>query len=225
MPQSKKDISGEKYWRLTAIKFHSSPKGRDYWLWKCDCGKEIVSRKDSPSTGSVKSCGCLNIEVRKSEWNKKRLATLRVTHGLTHSKIYEIWSSMHRRCSPVSKHYKNDYFKRGIRVCDRWKTFELFYDDMFNDYITHHSVHGDLNTSLDRINNDEGYYKSNCRFATRKQQINNRRTTVMLTYKGETQPLSVWAEIKGVPRKFLYQRIKQGFVGDAVIDYPKNKRR
>lgn len=86
--------------------------------------------------------------------------------GLSHTRAYVSWHNMIYRCTnPKDKKWKY-YGGRGIRVCSRWKQFDLFYKDM-----------GDRpeGTTLDRIEGDKGYYKENCRWADRKTQQENRR--------------------------------------------------
>jgi hypothetical protein len=92
---------------------------------------------------------------------------LLLRHGMSKSYLHNIWRKMKYRCFNTSDAAYNDYGGRGITVCERWRTFENFYADMGErpgpDY------------SLDRINNDGNYEPGNCRWATRSEQMLNKR--------------------------------------------------
>lgn len=99
------------------------------------------------------------IKLRPFEW-----------HGKKYSSEYKAWENMHQRCSDTkARGYKN-YGGRGIKVCEQWKRFSKFFSDM--------GTKPSPELTLDRIDNDKGYCKDNCRWATRKQQANNRRKSL-----------------------------------------------
>jgi len=112
------------------------------------------------------------------------------------------------RCkNKKSKSYKN-YGGRGIKVCKRWETYELFRDDVKLAMIKHIEENNG-NTSLDRINNDRDYSPENCRWATSKEQCRNKRGNQNITYNGKTQCISAWCEQLGLPYYVISQRIKK----------------
>ena len=127
-------------------------------------------------------------------------------HGGKGTKLYEVWCSMKARCfNPNNKNFKA-YGGRGIFVCDEWKeSFALFrnwaYENGYKQGLT-----------LDRIDNNKSYEPSNCRWATMREQANNQNHTLKIEYKGKIKPLTEWAEILGIKRHTLYQRIyKKGW--------------
>lgn len=162
---------------------------------KCKCGTEKDFQFSSVKNGLIKSCGCYSAE-KVSE----RMKVLAKTHGLSLTSEYNTWSGMKKRCYQESnKQYKN-YGGRGIFVCDRWlNSFENFIEDM--------GVKPSKEYSLDRKNNQLGYSKENCRWATKKEQCRNQRSNVLITYKGESKCVSEWAEQLGIRREKLNHRV------------------
>jgi transcriptional regulator of acetoin/glycerol metabolism len=112
----------------------------------------------------------------------------------------------------------NRYIERGIIVCDEWKdSFEQFYKDM--------GKKPEGKYSIDRINNNGNYCKANCRWATDKEQANNKSTCVYLEIDGVTKSVTQWAETTGVSRSTIYLRLKKGWDRKiAVMEPQKHKR-
>lgn len=99
-------------------------------------------------------------------------------HGMTGTRYWYIWQAMKKRClSKKDKDYKN-YGGRGIIVCERWKDFNNFFNDTYESYLKHCEEFGIKQTSLDRVNNNGNYEPSNCRWATWKEQNNNRSNNI-----------------------------------------------
>lgn len=183
------DLTGQKFSRWTVIS-RSGNRGRlTYWNCQCECGNKADVGSSALRDGRSRSCGCL-----KNEETKERS----VTHGMSHSKEYSSWNDMMKRCYNKNASHYNNYGGRGIAVCDRWLKFENFYADM-----------GDRleGTSIDRIDNNGNYEPGNCKWSTRKEQCNNRRSNRFVTYAGKTLTLSEWSDVSGIPAKAIRKRL------------------
>jgi len=124
------------------------------------------------------------------------------THGETGTRLYTTWKGMKYRCSnPRVDSYKN-YGGRGISVCARWEDFSNFKKDMGEP---------PEGMSIDRINNDAGYFPGNCRWATPEQQQRNRVNNTKLTFSGRTLCLVEWAAMTGIRPSTIGSRIKRGW--------------
>lgn len=157
----------------------------------CDCGTRKMFQKQHVVSGHTKSCGC----YRKD-------GDYRATHGHHRkgamSPTYQVWASMMTRClNPNCQAYPL-YGGRGITVCERWKKFENFIQDV-----------GDRPTGLtiERRNNDGNYEPTNCYWATRVQQANNTRKNVIVTFRGETSTFSQMARKHGLDERSCFSRL------------------
>lgn len=139
------------------------------------------------------------------------------SHCFSKTKIYKKWASIHTRCKSKKCQYFHRYGGRGIRVCDRWNDFVNFKDDMYESYLKHVDKYGETNTSLDRIDNDGDYCPENCRWATLKEQANNRCTNVFLEFNGERMTIMEWTKKLGVKRDLLYSRRKLGWSTKKIL--------
>lgn len=138
------------------------------------------------------------------------------THNATNTRLYKIWCSMHERCGrPKHPQYKN-YGGRGIVVCDIWSGEDGFY--RFKEWAGESGYTDEL--TIDRIAPNGNYEPSNCRWATFKEQANNKRTNHIVQYKGEEYTLSELAEKVGINKTTLKERLKLGWSVDKAAETP-----
>ncbi len=182
------------------------------WKCKCLCGKETIAKAKLLVSGKKKSCGCL----RSENHHKLRHGYLKVGQELGE---YRVWRRMIDRCSksPLSKptHTHKNYVDRGIKVCERWlNSFEDFYNDL--------GPRPSKNHSLDRINNDGNYEPNNCRWATNKEQCNNRRSNRFIDINGEVKTLKQWSEKYNIKYCSLQARLYSGWGIEDALKIPIN---
>jgi hypothetical protein len=174
MKRIKRDITNQRFGRLVAISLSPTrtSDGHVQWVCQCDCGNTRPAPTSSLIRGIIKSCGCLQPEIaaaRLAAWNSENgaiIAAGKTTHGGSSSRQYGVWRAMKERCSnPKNKDYAN-YGGRGIRVCERWHTYDNFLADMGP---------RPPGLSIERRNNNLGYSPDNCYWATRLEQNHNQR--------------------------------------------------
>lgn len=206
----KPNLIGQKFGRLTVTELYGTAKGhKQRWKCVCDCGGEAVVTTNNLTSGQVKSCGCYQKEVRSKTKYK---------HGMSHSRIYRIWSNMKARCETETNKAYELYGGRGISVCAEWEEFIPFRDwALSNGYQD--------NLTLDRINNDGNYEPENCRWATPKEQGNNTRCCHYITYNGETKTVRGWEEALGYSRGIIYSRLKSGWSVERAIEEKPHQRK
>lgn len=161
------DITERKFGRLTALHIDGKNHRRKI-MWKClcDCGNIKTITGEYLRSGRTRSCGCLQKETKLKNINKRN-----VKHGMYLTPEYKSWIAMKERCLNKNNNHYKDYGGRNIKICKEWKnSFETFYKDIGKKPSKDHS--------LDRIDVFGNYEPSNCRWATRSQQIRNRRISI-----------------------------------------------
>lgn len=194
-PNRIKDISGKRFGRLVVLSFsgrETTPCGSVKTTYECvcDCGEKIITKRSNLVNGYTKSCGCIVSE---------KLIDRNTKHNMTKTPEYKTWQNMLNRCRNTNSKGYMHYGGRGIKVCKEWiEKFENFYNDM-----------GDRpkGMSIDRIDPDGNYSKSNCRWATNETQSKNKRKSWIIEYKGKSLPLKDWSDLLGINYYTLHSRI------------------
>lgn len=186
-----KNITGQKFGRLIAL-FYELKNGLRYWHCKCDCGNFKKILASNLISGKSQSCGCLC---------KERIAAAHITHGMAKTRTHRCWNQMRQRCTNEKLRVFKHYGGRGIAVCERWDSFENFLGDLGKCPSSQHSI--------ERRNNDLGYFPANCYWATRKEQANNRRSSRYLTFQGDTLTMQQWVEKLGINQGTLSTRLNR----------------
>lgn len=187
------DLTGNRFDRLIVIKLVDRDKWNNIrWLCLCDCGEKTIVQMGHLKSGHTKSCGCF----------MKDKATI---HGYSKrnkkDRTHQSWESMIKRCTKSNHKFWKHYGGRGIKVCERWlNSFNDFLEDM-----------GERppGLTIEREDNDKGYYKENCRWATRKQQMRNTRRNILITFNNKIQTMIEWSEETGIAYTTLVARISR----------------
>lgn len=199
---------GQKISRLTIADIfpRKRPNGRSDIVCRCvcDCGKQVDVTTSHLKDGHTKSCGCLKHDTKAQ-----------LKHGMSHSKIDEIYKGMKARCYNKNSKAFPRYGGRGITICDEWlsdkkKFFEWAFENGYKDGLT-----------IDRIDNDGMYEPSNCRWSTYKVQANNTSKNRRVKWNGESHSLAEWQDILGISQKTIGYRLRRGWtVADALTTPP-----
>lgn len=192
------DIVGQVFGRLKVLAFWDVDKTRKLrWLCQCSCGTRAIVRGGCLKSGHTTSCGCYFLEAITK-------------HHMSLSTEYGSWRSMVNRCENPTDGAYLSYGGRGIKICEAWRnSFESFLEDMGPKPSPKHSI--------DRIDNNKGYYPDNCRWSTQKEQMNNRECCVHLTARGETKTLSEWSREVHLPISTIRQRLSKGWDHEKAL--------
>lgn len=195
----KKDLTGQTFGDWTVVKEVGNSNSKErLWLCRCSCGRERKVFQANLTRGLSLSCG-----YRASHGS----------HGMAKTGEYKSWHAMIQRCGNPAKDNYASYGGRGIKVCERWlNSFEAFYTDM--------GPRPKPEYSLDRIDPNGDYEPKNCRWATSKQQQNNMRSNLRITYQGQTMTVEEWAERMGLPAPTIRKRLRLGWEVKRALTTP-----
>lgn len=192
-----KDLSGQRFGRLTVVEIVGRKDRSVVWRCKCDCGNiKDISAKHL-SDGATKSCGCLVPDTRRAILTK---------HGESRTELGKSWYRMRARCK-TNPYYEN------VSICPEWSDYNAFATWAKNNGYK-------PGLSLDRIDCKGNYEPTNCRWVSWKDQQNNRRNTVYLTIGGQTKTLTEWSEISGIDRSTIKRRVRNGWNEDFLLIPP-----
>ena len=200
------DLIGQRFSRLIVLRLNSIKNGVTHWQVICDCGVERSVQAGALRGGYTKSCGC---------YSKDRTRERSTTHGLSGSSTYTSWKNMWGRCRNKNNADFKNYGARGITVCSEWKEFSAFLRDM--------GVQPP-GLTLERVNNNAGYFLSNCRWATMREQNNNRRNNHLLSLDGETLTIRAWSRKLGGSDELVNKRLKAGWPIHRALKEPCRER-
>lgn len=196
------DLAGQKFGKLKVLhRCKGISSKHTYWKCVCECGNETVVDAYKLKSGSTKSCGCWKGELeRKSH----------TTHGMTGSRLHNIWFNIKKRCRNPNYPEYADYGGRGIDVCEEWfGNFEAFEKwSIANGY--------DDTLTIDRKDNNKGYSPDNCRWVTPAEQSVNKRNNIYTTYHGEKIVCYRLAKRLGITHRKCKRMILSGMSGDEI---------
>lgn len=194
--------AGMRVGKLTVGNDRELRKSHAYWKCACDCGASTWVRADRLIHGYTRSCGCLASE---------RMTRINHRHGLCANKLHSIWREMMRRCYDERCVAYPHYGGRGIDVCPQWHDAAAFIEALGS---------RPEGLTIDRIDNDRGYWPDNIRWATRAEQSRNRRTCIHVTLQGQSKPLKEWCAELGIPYRVVIDRRHLGWSNERALTTP-----
>ena len=206
------DITGEKFGRLTAIRYtgrKTIPGGNAIWEFRCDCGKIVERPRSRLKSSNVPSCGC---------YKEERAGKLNKTHGGRHERLYLVWMDMRRRCYDKKDDAYSRYGGRGIKVCEEWNDYAMFRD--WANKTGYDPNAKRQQCTIDRIDTNGNYCPENCRWVDAKVQSNNRRSNKLIDIDGRTRTLKQWAEELNLNYQLVCKRLAAGWDVDKAFYQP-----
>lgn len=205
MPQKLPLTPGMKYGKLTVIREIDRGKRGHRVLCACDCGKPKEAYFCDIRLGDTKSCGCIPVGG---------IPPLILKHGASRHGArmpeYNIWLAMKDRChNPRCRMYPY-YGARGVQVCERWRL-------SFTDFLSDIGPRPDPKLTLERIDNNRGYEPGNVRWASRADQVRNRRNNVFLEYGGKIKVITDWATEIGISVQTIRNRMARSLPVEVVL--------
>lgn len=194
------ELSGQTFGQLV-VRHRSRKDTSGAWMWlcQCACSRWVEVRGATLNAGRTSACASCATRVSSTK------------HGATGTPLYGRWRAMLNRCELRSHSDWSNYGGRGITVCARWHEYEAFAADMGPTFESH--------LELDRIDVDGNYEPSNCRWATRVQQQNNKRSNHVVTWLESSRSLTEWSEMLGIKPNTLLYRIRRGWPVERAMTH------
>lgn len=191
------DLTGRRFGLLTVLEKQDNLGGHINWRCKCDCGNITVARGAVLTSGHKQFCESCQRKLRGSTWRSD-------------NRIYKIWKHMLERCEVQKDRYFHCYGGRGIEVCSEWHDYDIFLEwSLKNGYAD--------NLTIDRVDVNGNYEPSNCRWATQKEQQNNRTNNCLITFNGKTQTKKQWSEETGIGYTTICKRLSLGWSTERAL--------
>lgn len=194
------DITGRSFGLWTVLRRVENVGAQPYWLCRCACGTEKACAGGDLRGGKTLSCGCYRAASQSER------ATV---HGYTRHPLYQRWRAMLTRCEDPDHASFERYGARGISVCERWRSFDVFLEDMGASFKP--------GMSIERRDNSGNYEPGNCEWATAKQQALNRSSNVRVETSRGLLTLSEIADIAGLSTRVIHGRFCRGWTGDRLL--------
>ncbi len=193
------NIVGQRFGKLVVLKQGEHMGGRVSWVCQCDCGQKTVCSGTNLKMGNSTSCGCA-----------------RIKHGMSRTAVYNQWKNMIYRCENPNANQHEDYGGRGLEVSKEWHEFKNFFNDM---------GYPPVGGTIERSDNNKGYCKENCYWASRREQARNKRNSQSVTYKDETLIVTDMAIKHGMAPRTLFNRLfRAGMTIEEAIETPVQKK-
>lgn len=197
--------SGERFGKLVVIEYVGKNRHRKcMWRCKCDCGAEKTVLAVGLTRGTTTSCGC------------HQRSGLARRHGMAGTQVYIAWKNMRQRCLNPNHPQWEDWGGRGISFCQKWETFEGFFEDMGS------PKDGE---TLERLDNSKGYSKDNCEWRSHLAQNNNRRSNRVIENEGKRLTITQWSREREINHSTLNQRLRRGWSEEEALSSEKSHNR
>lgn len=207
------DLTGFVFGKLLVIgRYSNNKRGEARWECMCQCGKTSYPTTNALKSGNSTSCGCTRTE-KLNKFSAKHNGRRR---GKSTDRLYYVWRDIIGRCTDENIPSYANYGARGITVCNEWlNDYSSFRDWAMRNGYDPNAPSGEC--TVDRINNNDGYFPENCRFVSRRIQANNKRNNHFLVVNGERITAAEASEKYGIPYRRLMNRLNRGWTDEEAV--------